>query len=69
MAHYTITNWKTSASGVAMVLTAVADVLHQFSSGTVDGNRLIADWIAAAGGVGLIFAKDGNADVPAVPKA
>jgi hypothetical protein len=55
-----LTNWKTSASGAALVLGAVSDALTQASNGTWDGNRLMADFTAFAGGIGLIFAKDGN---------
>lgn len=59
MKHFTI-NWKTTAAGGATILGALADVAHQFATGTWDGNRLLADATALVTGIGLIFAKDGN---------
>lgn len=53
-------NWKTSAAGVAMLLGAVTDVFTQLSTGHWDGTRLMADWTALTGGIGLLFAKDMN---------
>ncbi len=55
-----LANWKTTASGVALVLGALADLTTQASSGAWDGTRLMADFTAFMGGVGLVFAKDGN---------
>jgi hypothetical protein len=58
-----LVNWKTTAAGVAMILGAAADVLHQLSTGMWDANRLQADFVAFTGGVGLVFAKDGSASI------
>jgi hypothetical protein len=56
--RHAITNWRTTLMGVAMVLGAVSDFLTQLTSWQWDTNRLIADWTAFAGGIGLICAKD-----------
>jgi hypothetical protein len=53
-----IANWKTTLAGVALILGAVADLLTQLTSGEWNGDRLIADYTAFTGGVGLIFAQD-----------
>jgi hypothetical protein len=53
-----VTNWKTTTAGVAMILSGIADLLHQIATGTPDGTRLIADWTAVIGGIGLVLAKD-----------
>ena len=55
-----LANWKTTSAGLALVFTALADVFHQASTGSWDGNRLIGDWTGFVGGIGLILAKDGN---------
>lgn len=54
-------NWKTTAAGVSAVLAAVADIGHQYATDMWDGNRLLTDLSAISAGIGLIFAKDGNA--------
>jgi hypothetical protein len=51
-------NWKTSASGFAAVLTALADVLHALSAGQLPNFE--ADIPAIVSGIGLIVAKDSN---------
>lgn len=53
-------NWKTTTAGTAALLGAVADVLTQISTGSLDGARLMADFSAIAAGVGLLVAKDMN---------
>lgn len=50
-------NWKTNASGAALILGALADIATGLAHGTVSGN-LPADLTAIIGGIGLIFAKD-----------
>jgi hypothetical protein len=55
-----LTNWKTSAAGVALILGGIVDVLTQFASGQWDGTRLMADYTAITGGVMGLFAKDFN---------
>jgi hypothetical protein len=57
--HFLI-NWKTTASGVALILGAITDVLNQFVTGQWDGTRLMAAYTALMGGIGLLAAKDGN---------
>ncbi len=55
-----LANWKTTAAGIALILGALADVTTQVSSGAWDSAHLIADFTAFTGGLGLIFAKDGD---------
>jgi hypothetical protein len=55
----TLTNWKTTAAGVAAILTALADMATAFSHGTISGS-LSADVAAIIAGIGLIFAKDAS---------
>ena len=55
-----LVNWKTTTAGIALILGAAADVAHQSSEGSFDGNRLQADVAAVIGGFGLIVAKDAN---------
>lgn len=52
------TSWKTTAAGGALIAGAVADLLTQFATGQWDGTRLMADWTALTGGIGLIVAQD-----------
>jgi hypothetical protein len=59
-------NWKTTAAGVAAILTALADMALAFSHGTISGN-LSADAAGILAGIGLIFARDASA--PSVPTA
>jgi hypothetical protein len=54
------TNWRTSCLGAGAILGAVADVLHQLGTGSIDPVMLKADALAVATGWGLIMAKDGN---------
>lgn len=56
-----IKNWKTTAGGISVMSAAIADIAHQASTGTWDGNRLYADILAIGTGITLIFAKDANA--------
>lgn len=55
-----VANWKTTSAGAALILTALADVLTQVSTGNWDPTRAMADFTSLTGGIGLIFAKDGN---------
>jgi hypothetical protein len=59
--HHIVVNWRTSLMGVAMIFTAIGDILNQLSTGHLDGEHLLADVGAITGGVGLIFAKDAGA--------
>lgn len=54
-----LTNWKTTAAGVASILTALADLATAFSQGNISGN-LATDVTAIIAGVGLLFAKDAS---------
>lgn len=54
-------NWRTSATGLAMVFGGLADILNQFASGQWDGGRLWSDVVAISAGVGLLCAKDSAA--------
>lgn len=52
-------NWKTSLTGLAMLLTGISDVVHGLASDPA-AIKWEADLIAITGGIGLLFAKDGN---------
>ena len=54
-----LNNWKTSAAGVAAILSALADVATAASHGTISGN-LATDVTGLIAGVGLLFAKDSS---------
>jgi hypothetical protein len=51
-------NWKTSCSGLAMILGAATDMLHCYSAGLPINFQF--DISAIFGGIGLIFAKDAS---------
>jgi len=55
-----ITNWKTSAAGIAAILGAVASLITMFSKGQVDGNVLMTDLGVIGAGISGLFAKDKN---------
>lgn len=59
-------NYKTTLTGLTMMAGAVADFLTQASTGAWDPTRLMADFTAFTGGLGLVFSKD--ADVAGVAK-
>lgn len=50
-----LTNWKTTAAGVLMILTGIAGLL-----GIKGGADPVTAWGMITAGFGLIFAKDGN---------
>ena len=54
-----LANWKTTAAGVAAILTALADMATAFSHGVISGN-LTADVTGVIAGIGLIVAKDAS---------
>ena len=51
-----LTNWKTTLTGVATLLTALAGLLHDLGT----GGSITGDLSAILGGIGLVFAKDWN---------
>lgn len=53
-----MTNWKTNLSGVAAIMSAVADIIHSLSAGAPV--NWSADVPAIIAGVGLLFAKDSS---------
>lgn len=55
-----MTNWKTSAAGIAAILGAAASLISMFSKGSVDGNILMTDLGVISAGVTGLFAKDHN---------
>ena len=61
-----LTNWKTTAAGLAAILSALADVATSASHGTISGN-LSTDITAAIAGIGLLFAKDASTPGPTGP--
>ncbi len=55
-----LTNWKTSATGVAAILGAVASLISMIAEGKVDGNILMTDFGVISAGIMGLFAKDKN---------
>lgn len=55
-----MTSWKTTLAGVAAMLGALADILTQLASKSIDTGRITTDVAAIAAGIGLLFAKDHN---------
>ena len=55
-----MTNWKTSAAGVAAILGALASLISMFSKGSIEGDVMITDLGVLAAGVTGLFAKDNN---------
>lgn len=53
-------NWKTSATGLATVLGALATIITLLSHNPIDMNSVSTAVLALIGGFGLLFAKDGN---------
>jgi len=53
-----VINWKTTASGIASILGALADLAHAYGTGTMP--HFEADFTALSIGIGLICAKDQN---------
>lgn len=52
-------NWKTSAAGLAMIFTVLADVLHGLTTQGANINWQV-DFTALVTGIGLLAAKDSN---------
>jgi hypothetical protein len=55
-----MTNWKTTAAGVAAILGAAASLISMFSKGSIDGNVLVTDLGLIGAGITGLFAKDNN---------
>jgi len=65
-------NWKTTSAGVAAILAALAGGLTAYSTGHLDGNTIGTVVLGVMGGIGLLYAKDGDVTggtVPATPEA
>ncbi len=66
----TLTNWKTTLAGVAAILTAIAGVITQLTTGMY--GEILATLAGGFAGLGAIFAKDFNVTggtVPTPPEA
>lgn len=55
-----LTNWKTTLGGLATVFGGLATIAHALTASPPDVSSLMGAGTAIAGGVALIFAKDGN---------
>lgn len=67
---FAITNWATTLSGIATILTALGAGLHAVSTGDLASAYTAIPAIIA--GIGLVKAKDNNVTggtIPATPEA
>lgn len=55
-----ITSWKTTLSGVGVILAAVANALTEFATGGVTGVNFSVLITGLSAGIGLLVAKDNN---------
>lgn len=53
-------SWKTTSAGIAMIVGAIIGFIFAIKAGSLDEAKAVALSTALLGGVGLIFAKDGN---------
>jgi hypothetical protein len=51
-------DWKTTTSGIAMIMTALGALLLAVSKGTLTSDVISTTFAAVIGGVGLIYAAD-----------
>ena len=54
-----LANWKTTSAGIAAILTGLTGLIHA-ANPDVPGPDLSTSMVSILGGLGLIFAKDGN---------
>ena len=55
-----LSNWKTTSAGLAVIATALGDILTAAGHGQLTGN-LAGDITGLVAGIGLIFAGDASA--------
>jgi hypothetical protein len=62
-------SWKTTAAGIAMILTAVGVAITQFTTGGFAAIQWEILVVAISGGIAAILAKDFNVSNAPVPGA
>lgn len=53
-------SWKTTSAGIIMIIAAMFGLYTAYKSNTLNETTLTAGVGGILGGIGLIFAKDGN---------
>lgn len=53
-------NWKTTSSGIALILTGITAIVFAAKKGTLDQTVISASATSILSGIGLILAKDSN---------
>ena len=53
-------NWKTTSTGITMVVGGIVGFYFAIKNNTVNEGTVTGCLTAVLGGIGLIFAKDGN---------
>jgi uncharacterized membrane protein len=51
-------NWKTTSSGISMIVGALVGIYFTYTEGTVDAVVITTAVTAILGGIGLLFSKD-----------
>ena len=54
-------NWKTTSSGILLIVGAIATIVYQHNS--LSPELIMGAATAILGGIGLIFAKDSGSEV------
>ena len=58
-----ITNWKTTAAGLSLILGSIVHLIFSIHSGTLNENGVTAVITATLAGLGFIFAGDASASL------
>jgi hypothetical protein len=53
-------NWKTTSTGLVMILGAIANVYFSFKGNSLSQGVITGSTTAFLGGIGLLFSKDYN---------
>ncbi|SDR00253.1 hypothetical protein SAMN05519103_00368 [Rhizobiales bacterium GAS113] len=55
-----LSNWKTTAAGLAAVFGGLATITHAVATSPLDPTAIYSGVTSIAAGIGLLAAKDGN---------
>jgi len=59
-------SWKTTSAGIVMIASAVVGIYFAYKANNLSAEIVMAGVTSLLGGIGLLFAKDG--DVTGLPK-